>query len=60
MSVHAEGLAEIPDLIGKTNLQSVPAVIDIFDHFRGFQVRANQRASNFRVELCQNIAACLI
>ena len=60
MRVEAERLAKIADLIGKTNLEGMPTVIDVLDHLRRLQIRSDQWRVKFFVERCQDVSAGLI
>ena len=57
VAVHLQGLAEVADLVGKADLERVPGVVGVFDHFSGLDVGADQRRGNARIQTGKYVAA---
>src|SRR6185437_11531739 len=60
VSIDGEGFAKIPDFVSVTNLERMPAVVDILHHFRSFQIGPNQWRVDAPVKFSQNIATLAI
>ena len=55
--VNPKSLAQVPDLICKSNLQCMPAVADILDHLGSLQISSDQRSLEFFIKRCQRFSA---
>ncbi len=50
MRIDPEGFAEVPNLIGKTDFQGVPAIVDILNHFGDFDLGPDERRVEHTVQ----------
>src|ERR1019366_4522362 len=60
MGIDAERLAQIADFVGETDLQRMPAVVNVLDHLSRLYIRPDQRRLEFFVKLGQHVAAGFI
>jgi hypothetical protein len=50
MRINARGFADVADLVGKADLERVPAVVDLLNHFGGFEICADEGRVESRVQ----------
>src|SRR5271163_2037719 len=60
MRINARGFTEVADLVGKADLERMPAVVDILDHFGGFEICPNEGGVEFRVQGGKQLTALVI
>src|SRR5208337_2703919 len=60
MRVDVEGLAYISNFIRESNLQCVPAVVNVFDHLSRIEIGPDQRRFEVTVKSGQDVAAEMI
>ena len=60
MAIDAERFADVSDLVRESYLERVPDVICILHHFRGFDVRANQRSVQVPIKASEEITSSSI
>ena len=57
MAIDVERFADVPDLVCESYLERVPDIVRVLDHFRGFDVCANQRRVQVSIEAGDDISS---
>src|SRR5205823_12394202 len=57
VAVQLQGLAAVSDLVCKADLERVPGVVRVLDHFSGLDVGADQRRGKLRIQARKQVAA---